>query len=265
MWWATPSCSSRAMGCLLQQRAPVALDPSDGALHGDPHRRAPPVRRRVRTGSSATTHAAAQGRAGGQGAPREALACRRPEREVAARRVPGDHDPSHVGLRQLPGGQCRYGVECGGHVVEGLRPAPRPPGPHGLLPLALRAAAPVLHAHHPEPAGPGSPQRSVRARTGPAGAAVHQDHGGAPVRPSRGVEVDDLVGMVAVGGGPVGGDHRMCERRLGLGDVPITRGRIRHAAQPSYACVLCLGPGPTGLTCGDGPVISTVPARLHTH
>src|SRR5690606_1573510 len=96
----------------------------------------------------------------------------------------------------------REGVQGGGDVVEGVRP----PAREVLAGRVPAPAAPVLHAGHGEaPTGQEGRERAdvppvVGLPPGPA--AQDGDQGGRAAgtgRRARRVEVDDLVGAVAVG------------------------------------------------------------------
>ncbi len=140
----------------------------------------------------------------------------------------GEDRTARVGLRQQFPYQRREGVQRGGHVVEGVGPAPR----EGVV----VATAPVLGTGHGESAaGEEARERAdvtPVVRRPPGTAVQHEDDRGGPARaglPARGVEVDHLVGVVAVGGGGVGTDGLVGEHRLLLGSGPCCCDVVRHA------------------------------------
>ncbi|CAM5604094.1 hypothetical protein STENM223S_08815 [Streptomyces tendae] len=95
--------------------------------------------------------------------------------------------------------QRGQGVQRGGDVVEGVGPAPG----HRTAAVRPGRAAPVLDDGHGETA----PREERRERAdvppvvgGAPGAAVqHDDHGRGSVPAARRVEVDHVVGIVAIG------------------------------------------------------------------
>src|SRR5690606_20729683 len=127
-------------------------------------------------------------------------------------------------------GQGREGVQGGGDVVEGVRP----PAREVLAGRVPAPAAPVLHAGHGEaPTGQEGRERAdVPPVVGlPPGPAVQDgDQGGRAAgtgRRARRVEVDHLVGAVAVGRARVRVDGRVGQGRLLLGGGPGGCGGVR--------------------------------------
>ncbi|MDQ0941873.1 hypothetical protein QFZ67_003578 [Streptomyces sp. V1I1] len=151
-----------------------------------------------------------------------------PQRELSARGMPRHHDAPDIHLRQRPPGKPGQRVHRGGDIVERLRP---PPG-HRPAPPLLRnlAPPPVLDIGDCEPApgqkvGEGSDMLPV-VRCPPRPTVQHDDERGTGLLPARGIEVDDLVGMLPVREGGVRRDGRMRKDRLGLGGV--TGDGVRH-------------------------------------
>ena len=136
--------------------------------------------------------------------------------------------------------------------VSGQRPAS---GTAPCRPAAgITLAAPVLDAGHREPP-PGEEVRERRdvppvVRRPPgarrAGRRPAERGAGRPVA-ARGVEVDHLVGVVAVRGGGVGRDRGMRERRLGPRRRP---GLLRR--RPACSNLSATMAAPTGLGTGRG-------------
>ncbi len=185
-------------------------------------------------GDGGERHHAAQFRRGGQpprGTVREDVPGSGPQREVAAGGVAGDDGAAEVGLREGRRGERGEGVHGGGDVVEGLRPAAGDRAA-GVL-VRQRTPAPVFDVGHGKTA-PGEEVREggdvLPVVRGPPRAAVQDDHQRhrAAGFAARGVEVDDVVGVFAVGGRHVRRDRRVGEGRGGLGGVPFHGGGVRH-------------------------------------
>lgn len=176
-----------------------------------------------------------------------------PQGQLTARRVARDDHAPGIGLRQQLAHEGGQRVERGRDVVEGVRPATRDRttgAPHRTRPAlrgdraALRlgggATPPILDVRH----GKTTAGQEVRERgdvatvvRGAPGTAVQDDHERGEdrgVRLARDVEVDHLVGVVAVRGGDVGVHGRVREgRRLFRGVAlrcgPVGCGVVLHA------------------------------------
>lgn len=173
----------------------------------------------------------------------------RPEGQVAAGGVAGEYRTAGVGPRQVLPDQLGQRVQRGGHVVERVGPTPRDglPGTVGTGPLR---PAPVLHTGHGEaPFGQEAGERAdvpPVVRGAPRAAVQHHHDGSSLARArnaARRVEVDHLVGVVAVTGGGVRLDRGVGEGRFLLRRVPRGSGArfcggVRHAQPLSDETVL---------------------------